>query len=480
MEWELVIGLEVHAQLRTQSKLFSGAGTTFGASPNTQASYIDAGLPGTLPVLNHDALVMAVRFGLATDCIIHHESVFERKNYFYPDLPKGYQISQFQHPILTQGKLIICRLDGTTKTINIMRAHLEEDAGKSIHGICHGQTGIDLNRAGTPLLEIVTTPCMHTSEEVIAYLKKLHQLVRFLGICDGSMQEGSFRCDVNMSVREKGSEHLGVRTEIKNMNSFRFIDKAIAYEFSRHVEHLKQGTPLIQETRLYHPESDKTYVMREKEAVNDYRYFPDPDLLPVRISNAFIDEVRSFMPELPDAIIERLSSSTDLSADDIQFLVSDPDVYQYYRKVKVLCHAEDKPIVNWIKGSLTAVLNDLNLSFNQAPVAPELLARLINKIHDRSLSNHHARAVFRFLCSGEHDLDAIILREGFDAVFSDNALEAMIQSIIEKHPSQVVDYQSGKDKLFGFFLGQLMKETKGQANPEIAQILLKEALVKKA
>lgn len=480
MEWELVIGLEVHAQLRTRSKLFSAASTTFGVPPNTQTSYIDAGLPGTLPVLNHDALVMAVRFGLATDSIIHHESVFERKNYFYPDLPKGYQISQFQHPILTQGKLNISRPDGTTKTIDIMRAHLEEDAGKSIHSVSYGQTGIDLNRAGTPLLEIVTTPCMRTSEEAIAYLKTLHQLVRFLGICDGNMQEGSFRCDVNLSVRPKGSESLGVRTEIKNMNSFRFIDKAIAYEFARHVEHLQQGIPLIQETRLYHPESDRTYVMRDKEDVNDYRYFPDPDLLPVVISKAFIDEVRNQMPELPTAIAETLSRIPELSPDDIQFLMSDPVLYQYYRQVKTQCHADDKPIVNWIKGPLSAVLNDLSLSFDQAPVAPELLAQLINKIHDKSLSNHHARTVFQCLCSGERDIDAIMSREGFDAVFSEDALKSMIQSILETHPSQVEEYRSGKDKLFGFFLGQLMKASKGQANPEAAQALLKEALVKKS
>lgn len=476
MEWDTVIGLEVHAQLRTNSKLFSGASIAFGAAPNSQTCFIDAGLPGVLPVLNQQAIVMAIQFGLAINADINDLSVFERKNYFYPDLPKGYQISQFQKPIVTQGELNIQLDDGREKKIHIERAHLEEDAGKSLHEMHHHFTGIDLNRAGTPLLEIVTSPCMFSAEEALKYLKTLHQLVRFLGICDGNMQEGSFRCDVNISLKPKGSTTLGTRTELKNLNSFRYIEKAIAHEQARHQDLLESGHKVIQQTRLYNPDTDSTHAMRDKENENDYRYFPDPDLLPVQVTRYQIAEIKRSLPDLPEKIHESLKQTASLNDEDISFILSSPDAYQFYKEVKSQTQAPEKIIINWMKGQYAAALNENNLSFEHPPIAAITLAKLLDKVHDNSISSTNARSIFTMLWSGELDIDAIIKREGFAQMDDSSALESMITELIKQYPEQAAEYKAGKEKLLAFFVGQIMKQTKGKANPEQINILLKKHL----
>lgn len=476
MEWDTVIGLEVHVQLKTKAKLFSGASTAFGAAVNSQTCFIDAGFPGVLPVLNQEAVLMAIRFGLAVGADINNYSVFERKNYFYPDLPKGYQISQFQKPIVSNGKLNIVLDGGHEKTIVIARAHLEEDAGKSLHGKQAGFSGIDLNRAGTALLEIVTTPCMNSSLEAIAYLKKLHQLVQFLRICDGNMQEGSFRCDVNLSLKPKDSTVLGTRTELKNLNSFRFIEKAIAYEEARHQDLLESGQQITQETRLYNPDTHSTHSMRGKENENDYRYFPDPDLLPIEITRYLIAEIKSTLPPLPDAIYNQLKSNALLNETDIQFLLSSPATYQFYKEVKTHTDASEKMIVNWLKGTYSAALNENNLSFETAVVPAKTLGKLLNKLHENTLSLNNARTLFIKLWAGEEDIEAIITREGLQQVDNTSLLQGLIRQLIQQYPEQVADYKAGKEKLFAFFVGQVMKQTKGQANPEQINLLLKEQL----
>lgn len=478
MEWDTVIGLEVHVQLKTNSKLFSGASTTFGAPPNTQTCFIDAGFPGVLPVLNQEAVIMAIQFGLAIEANINELSVFERKNYFYPDLPKGYQISQFQKPILSNGKLIITLRDGTEKSVSIVRAHLEEDAGKSLHGILPGYSGIDLNRAGTPLLEIVTAPCLYSAEEAVNYLKTLHQLVQFLGICDGNMQEGSFRCDVNLSLKPKGSTILGTRTELKNLNSFRFIEKAIAYEQARHQDLLESGEQVIQETRLYNPETNITQVMREKENENDYRYFPDPDLLPIQVTPKQIDEIKCRLPALPKQIEAKLRNSPDLKEDDIHFILSSPATYQFYYEVKASCSAPDKMIINWLKGPYAAYLNEYHLSFNEPKVPVKLMANLLDRLNKGEISLTNARSIFTFLWQGENDIEGIIAREGYQQVDDSAALEELITKLIQQFPQQTAEYRAGKEKLLAFFVGQIMKQTKGQANPELVNELLKKNLGK--
>lgn len=476
MEWDTIIGLEVHAQLKTQSKLFSGSATRFGAKPNTQTSFIDAGLPGVLPVLNQQAVIMAIQFGLAINADINDLSVFERKNYFYPDLPKGYQISQFQRPIVANGILKIILDDGGEKTIHIERAHLEEDAGKSLHDIHADYTGIDLNRAGTPLLEIVTSPCMTSAEEAIKYLKSLHQLVRFLGICDGNMQEGSFRCDVNLSIKPKGSLTLGTRTELKNLNSFRNIEKAIAYERMRHQELLENSQKVIQETRLYNPDSNKTQSMRAKENENDYRYFPDPDLLPIQVTRYQIAEIKNKLPELPSQIHKNLKIIAALNDEDIHFILSSPEAYLFYKHIKSLSQAEDKLIINWLKGHYSAALNEMNSSFENPPISAQVMANLLNKIQDSSLSSSQAKQIFPLLWQGETDIEAIIQREGLQLREDDLDLEDIIMQIITQHPEQSAQYRAGKDKLLAFFVGQVMKQTKGQANPEQINDLVKKLL----
>jgi aspartyl-tRNA(Asn)/glutamyl-tRNA(Gln) amidotransferase subunit B len=477
MEWDTVIGLEVHAQLKTKSKLFSGASTAYGALPNSHTCYIDAGLPGVLPVLNQQAIVMAIQLGLAINADINDSSVFERKNYFYPDLPKGYQISQFQKPIVRNGQLKIVLDDGSEKTVHIERAHLEEDAGKSLHEAHTDYTGIDLNRAGTPLLEIVTSPCLSSAEEAIKYLKSLHQLVRFLGVCDGNMQEGSFRCDVNLSLKPKGSTTLGTRTELKNLNSFRYIEKAIAFEQSRHQDLLESGQKIIQETRLYNPDTDSTHPMRDKENENDYRYFPDPDLLPIQVTRFQIAEIKNNLPDLPEKIYQQLKNTPSLNEEDINFILSSPAAYQFYKSIKTTCQATDKLIINWLKGQYSAALNEHNLTFENPPISAETLASLLDKVHDNTVSSNIAKTIFTFLWAGESDVDAIIQREGFQQVDNTAALEEMINKLIVDYPEQAAEYRAGKEKLLAFFVGQMMKQTKGQANPEILNKLLKKHLM---
>lgn len=476
MNWETVIGLEVHVQLKTQSKLFSGAATLYGAAPNTQTSYIDAGLPGVLPVLNAEAVLMAIKFGLAIDAQLNDLSYFERKNYFYPDLPKGYQISQFQRPIISDGHLNIEFGSGHSKTVQITRAHLEEDAGKSIHDADPTSTGIDLNRAGTPLLEIVTAPCLSSAEEAISYLKTLHQLVRFLGICDGNMQEGSFRCDVNLSLRAKGSQTLGTRTELKNLNSFRFIEKAIAYEQCRHQEILESGQALTQETRLYSPARDLTIPMRGKENEHDYRYFPDPDLLPIHLSRHQIQAIQAQMPRLPSQIKSRLQSEKDLTTQDIEFLLSSPEIFHFYDAIAKQTDASKKIIVNWLKGPYLALLNEKNLSFDHPPISHTQMADLLNRLTKKMISSKTAKLIFSQLFTTEQTIDEIITKAGYDNTETHVDIEPVIQNIMAQHPSQVTEYRGGKDKLLAFFVGQVMKETKGKADPAQVSALLRKYL----
>ncbi|STX38645.1 Asp-tRNA(Asn)/Glu-tRNA(Gln) amidotransferase subunit GatB [Legionella feeleii] len=472
MAWDTVIGLEVHAQLKTQSKLFSGAATRFGAQPNSQTCFIDAGLPGILPVLNQKAVEMAIQFGLAINAEINDHSYFERKNYFYPDLPKGYQISQFQRPIVSNGSLLVEMNDGSTKKVTIVRAHLEEDAGKSLHDAHLQYTGIDLNRAGIPLLEIVTTPCLFSAEEAVNYLKTLHQLVRFLGICDGNMQEGSFRCDVNISLKPAGSNKLGTRTELKNLNSFRFIEKAIAYEQARHQDLLESGQAVQQETRLYCPTTETTQVLRSKENENDYRYFPDPDLLPIHITAKNLAEMKQSMPPLPEQIKQTLRQNKSLHPDDIYFLLSTPATYHFFHTVKQLCHADEKTIINWLKGNYAAALNEANLDFDNPPVSAEALSSLLNHLHGQKISGKIAKEIFAKLWAGEDSVEDIIKKEGYEQV-GNNQLEALVQTIVQEYPQQAADYRAGKEKLLAFFIGQVMKQTKGQASPEQINHLLK-------
>ncbi|MDP1604735.1 MAG: Asp-tRNA(Asn)/Glu-tRNA(Gln) amidotransferase subunit GatB [Legionella sp.] len=476
MAWDTVIGLEVHAQLKTRSKLFSGASTQFGAPPNSQTTFIDAGLPGVLPVLNQKAVTMAIQFGLAIDADINNLSYFERKNYFYPDLPKGYQISQFKCPIVSNGHLTINLGANQSKDVEIIRAHLEEDAGKSLHDAHDDFTGIDLNRAGTPLLEIVTSPCLYSAQEAIIYLKELHQLVRFLGICDGNMQEGSFRCDVNISLKPQGSTQLGTRTELKNLNSFRFIEKAIAYEQARQQDLLERGNKIRQETRLFCPETETTQTLRSKENEQDYRYFPDPDLLPIDITAEELAQIKSTMPTLPKTIRETLCQDKILHEDDIYFLLSTPATYEFFCAVKYKTKADDKTIINWLKGTYAAFLNEKNLTFENPVVSAEELADLLNHLHNKTISTAIARQIFNKLWAGEGRVETIIAREGFTQVNDNDVLTSLIEGLIKQYPQQALDYRNGKEKLLAFFVGNVMKETKGQANPEQVNQLLKHHL----
>ncbi|MFO1258004.1 MAG: Asp-tRNA(Asn)/Glu-tRNA(Gln) amidotransferase subunit GatB [Gammaproteobacteria bacterium] len=476
MQWETVIGLEVHVQLATNSKIFSGASTQFGASPNTQACAIDLGMPGVLPVLNEDAVKMAVKFGLATHCQIAPISVFARKNYFYPDLPKGYQISQYELPIVHKGHLDI-PVHETIKRIGITRAHLEEDAGKSLHEDFHGMTGIDLNRAGTALLEIVSEPDMRTAEEAVAYLKTLHALVRYLGISDGNLQEGNFRCDANVSVRPLGETKLGTRTEMKNINSFRFVEQAIHHEVARHISILEQGGKIIQQTRLFDPVKQETRPMREKEEANDYRYFPDPDLLPVQLSPDFIETIRKTLPELPEQKRERFVKEFGLSDYDANLLTSSRELADYFETVeKSLTSSNPKLAANWIMGDLLGALNKLSLELTKSPVSSTALAALLNRIQDNTISGKIAKTVFEAMLQGEGSPDEIIEKQGLKQVTDTSAIEKIIDEIIEANPEQVEQYRSGKDKVFGFFVGQVMKRSQGKANPAQVNDILKAKL----
>jgi len=475
MEWETVIGLEIHTQLATKSKIFSGASTAYGAEPNTQACAVDLGLPGVLPVLNKDVVFMAAKLGLALGATVAKRSVFARKNYFYPDLPKGYQISQLEHPIVEHGTLEIELEDGTSKTIGVTRAHLEEDAGKSLHEDFHGQTGIDLNRAGTPLVEIVSEPDMRSAKEAVAYMKKMHSLVQYLGICDGNMQEGSFRCDANVSIRPKGQKEYGTRAELKNINSFRFVERAINIEVERQIDILEGGGKVIQETRLYDADKNETRSMRSKEEANDYRYFPDPDLLPVVIDDEFINSVRETLPELPDQKKNRFVSEYVLSVNDASVLTSSRDMADYFETVAKSTN-EAKLTANWIIGDLTAALNKNDKAINESPVTADMLASMISRIQDNTISGKIAKEVFEAMWSGEGDADSVIEKKGLKQITDSGAIEKIIDEIIANNPKQLEEYRGGKEKLFGFFVGQAMKATKGKANPKQLNDLLKAKL----
>ena len=465
MSWETVIGLEIHAQLATRSKIFSGASTDYGAEPNRQACAVDLALPGVLPVLNEAAVRMALMFGLAIDAEIAEESVFARKNYFYPDLPKGYQISQFERPIVGRGHLVIRLSGGREKTIGITRAHLEEDAGKSVHGSHPGLTGIDLNRAGTPLLEIVSEPDMRSAEEAVAYMRGIHALVRYLGICDGNMQEGSFRCDANVSVRPLGQSAFGTRTELKNLNSFRFIERAIEFEVERQIDIIESGGEIVQETRLYDADRDETRPMRGKEEAFDYRYFPDPDLLPVRIAPGLLDELRATLPELPHQRFARFQRDYALSPDDATQLTASRELADFYEGVVESSGGEARLAANWVTGPLLGALNREGLGVEDCPLSADRLGGLLRRIADETLSGKLAKQVFEALWRGEGDADEIIERDGLRQITDSSAIEAHIDAVIAGHAEQWSAFVGGKDKLLGFFVGQVMKLTHGKANP---------------
>ncbi len=476
MEWETVIGLEIHAQLATRSKIFSGASTRYGAEPNTQACAVDLGLPGVLPVLNAEAVHMAVKFGLATHSTVAPRSVFARKNYFYPDLPKGYQISQYELPIVHDGYLDIELDEDTVKRIGITRAHLEEDAGKSLHEDFHGMTGIDLNRAGTPLLEIVSEPDMRSAKEAVAYMKKIHSLVRYLGICDGNMQEGSFRCDANVSMRPKGREAFGTRTELKNINSFRFVEQAINYEVERQIAVLESGGSVVQETRLFDADRHETRPMRTKEEANDYRYFPDPDLLPVEIDPAFIAEVTQTLPELPDVKKQRFMDDYGLSAYDAGVLTSTRELGGYFETVVEASGGLDKLSANWVMGELSGALNKAGVEIGASPVSAEALGGMLRRIEDGTISGKIAKQVFEALWAGAGTADEIIETKGLKQITDSSSIEGIIREVLENSPKQVEQYRNGQEKVFGYFVGQVMKATQGKANPKQVNELLKKMI----
>ena len=474
-EWETVIGLEVHVQLATKSKIFSGASTLFGSSPNTQACNIDLGMPGVLPVLNEEVLKMAIKFGLSINANINSPTQFARKNYFYPDLPKGYQISQLDNPIVEGGVLEITLKDGSKKKIHITRAHLEEDAGKSLHEDFEGLTGIDLNRAGTPLLEIVSEPDLSSPEEAVAYLKKIHSIIRYLEISDGNMAEGSMRCDANVSLRKKGSKELGTRTETKNVNSFKFVEKAIQHEMKRQIKILESGERVTQETRLYDSQLDETRPMRSKEYANDYRYFPEPDLLPVVLSEGFIKSVKDLMPELSEEKEKRFVKEYKLSDYDANVLSVDPNLSNFFEEL-VVKSRNPKLSANWIMGELSAFLNKENLSILETKVDSINLGNLLSRIEDSTISGKIAKEIFEEMWNSKKSPDEIIEEKGLKQVTDSSEIEKVINQVLEQNQSQLEQYKSGKVKLFGFFVGQVMKASKGKANPEQVNRLLEERL----
>ncbi len=476
MEWETVIGLEIHAQLATNTKIFSGASTAFGAAPNTQACAIDLGMPGVLPVLNEAAVRMAVKFGLAIDAEIAPRSVFARKNYFYPDLPKGYQISQYELPTVGLGKVEIELEDGESKTIGVTRAHLEEDAGKSLHEDFQGMSGIDLNRAGTPLLEIVSEPDIRSAAEAVAYAKKIHSLVRYLDISDANMQEGSFRVDANISVRPRGQHKFGTRAEIKNLNSFRFLERAINFEVERQIDIIEGGGAVVQETRLFDVDKGETRSMRTKEEANDYRYFPDPDLLPLEIDSHFVDTVRGELPELPDEKKHRFQTHYGLSAYDAGVLTASREMGDYYEAVVKAAGGEPKLAANWVMGELSGFLNKAGKEIAESPVSAEQLGGMLKRIADETISGKIAKEVFEAMWEGEGDADTIIDERGLKQITDTSAIEGIIDQVIADNPGQVEQFRAGKDKLLGFFVGQVMKATQGKANPQQVNELLRDKL----
>ena len=475
MVWETVIGLEIHSQLSTKSKIFSGASTSFGAEPNTQACAVDLGLPGVLPVLNKEAVMMALRFGLAVNAEINQHSIFARKNYFYPDLPKGYQISQFEIPIVGQGEIEISIAEGDTKMIGITRAHLEEDAGKSIHDMYKDFTAIDLNRAGTPLLEIVSEPDMSNAKEAVAYAKKIHALVQYIGICDGNMQEGSFRCDANVSIRKKGAKELGTRAELKNINSFKFLEKAINLEVERQQDVLEDGEKVVQETRLYDDMKNETRSMRSKEEANDYRYFPDPDLLPVDIDDALLSQIRTTLPELPTEKKSRYISEFGLNSYDAENLTSQKAFADFFESM-LYEKAEAKLSANWIMGELSAALNKNQMNIKDSPISAKELSGLVKRITDETISGKIAKDVFMTMWESQRSADEIIESQGLKQMTDIAAIEPIIDKVIANNSTQVEQYRAGNKKLLGFFVGQVMKETQGKANPKQVNQLLNEKL----
>ncbi len=475
MQWEAVIGLELHAQLATQTKIFSGASTAYGAEPNTQACAVDLGMPGMLPVLNEQAVHFAIRLGLAIDAEVAGRSVFARKNYFYPDLPKGYQISQYEIPVVGTGYLDIDLDNGEQKRIGVTRAHLEEDAGKSMHEGFGTMTGIDLNRAGTPLLEIVSEPDLRSAKEAVAYMKKMHSLVRYLGICDGNMQEGSFRCDANVSVRPVGQTELGTRSELKNLNSFRYVERAINFEIERQIELLEDGGTVVQETRLFDADRGETRAMRGKEQANDYRYFPDPDLLPLEITPELIEAVRGELPELPDAKRARFAKDYGLADYDAGVLTSSRELADYFEAV-ARDVADPKLAANWVMGELAGALNKANLEVTASPVSPSVLAGLLLRIEDQTISGKIAKEVFEALWQGAESADAVIAEQGLEQVTDQSAIEAIVDEVIAANPEQLAQYRDGKTKLMGFFVGQVMKASQGKANPGQVNAILQQRL----
>ena len=477
MTWETVIGLEVHVQLSTKTKLFSGASTTFGAEPNTHVDLIDLGLPGVLPVANKEAFRKAIRFGLATDAIINQVSMFDRKNYFYPDLPKGYQITQMERPIVGEGSISI-NVDGVEKIINITRAHLEEDAGKSIHDLFDGETGVDLNRAGTPLLEIVSEPEISNAKEAVAYFKAIHQLVTFLDICDGNMSQGSMRCDVNVSVKKVDDAVLGTRAEIKNINSFKFIERAIHFEVARQIKLLEKGESIVQETRLYDSVKNETRSMRSKEAANDYRYFPEPDLLPVVISDNELEEIKSTLPELPKQKEIRFINEHNLEESEAKILASSKAMANLFEDASEKTK-DSSLIAKWLVGDVSALLNKDNISIEESKLSSINFAKLIERISDNTISGKIAKSVLEEVWISGNDIDAIIEDKGLVQIQDESILEDIAKKIIDANPDQVNAYKGGKDRLFGFFVGQVMKETQGKANPKSVNDILKRFLSNK-
>ena len=475
MDWDIVIGIETHVQLRTNTKQFSGASTKYGSEPNSQACLVSMAYPGVLPVLNKESVSSAIRFGLAINAEISPRSIFARKNYFYPDLPKGYQISQFELPVVGKGKLSI-DIGDESKDVRILRAHLEEDAGKSSHGLVNGKSGIDLNRAGTPLLEIVTEPDLSSSEEAVIYAKKLHNLVQWIGICDGNMQEGSFRCDVNVSVKKKGSSVLGTRREIKNLNSFRFIKQAVDYEVNWQIEKLEEGGKIHQATILFNPESGETKSMRSKEEANDYRYFPDPDLLPLVISEEDIEKIKKTMPELPEEMKDRFEKNLDLSPYDSEKITSNRDVTKYFLEL-VDMGANAKLSANWILGNLFSQLKDKDISILNSPILPEKLSALIIRIEDGTISNNAAKKVFEILWeNSEKSVDLIISDLGLKQISDSSEIDSIVDEVLKNNVAMVEEFKSGKDKAFNALVGQVMKVSKGKANPAQVSSILKEKI----
>ena len=472
MSWETVIGLEIHVQLDTSSKIFSGASTTYGSEQNTNTSLVDLGYPGVLPVLNKDAVMMAIKFGLAVDADISRRSIFARKNYFYPDLPKGYQISQYELPIVQSGSLEIQLNDGSKKVVGITRAHLEEDAGKSIHDKFSNETAIDLNRAGTPLLEIVSEPDIRSAEEATAYMQKVHQLVRYLKISDGNMQEGSFRCDANVSVRPTGQKEFGTRAEIKNINSFRFVENAINYEVERQIDRLENGDEIVQETRLYDPDRDETRSMRSKEEANDYRYFPDPDLLPLEIDEETIKKIRESLPELFDAKVKRYIEVLKIKENDAEEIARNIQIAEYFEATLESFSKDAQLISNWILSEVTAVLNRENIEINDFYIEPNRLASLLSRIDDNTISSKIAKDLFSQMLTSDETADEMIEKQGLEQITDEDSITQFVTEVLDEFSEQKDQYLAGKEQVLGFLVGQVMKRSKGKANPKLVNELI--------